>query len=64
MAVELLLAGAIFAALAIYSPRIFDAMAPRAGRPHRHLVFVFRLWFGCLALGTLVLLLGQIHPRR
>lgn len=64
MAVQLLIAGAIFAALALYSPCIFDALAPRAGRPHRHLILIFRLWFGLLALATVVLLFHPTHRPR
>lgn len=57
MALQLSIAIAIFAAIALLSPRLFDALSPRAGRPHRHFILVFRIWFGILALATFLLLL-------
>ena len=56
---------AIFAVIALFAVKLFDRFtrAARIKRPHRHLVLIFRLWFGVLALATLVVLISQFVRR-
>lgn len=64
--IQLLIALVLFAALALFSPRLLADFTRRhhLKHPHRHLILVFRLWFAALALATLWLLLRQSHLTR
>ena len=55
---QLLIATLLFAAIALYTPRLLDAFTAhrRLRRPHPYLVLVFRFWFGALCLASLWLL--------
>jgi hypothetical protein len=66
MTFQLLIALAIFAGLAVLAPNLIDNLTRRRRlkRPHPHLVLVFRLWFGALALATIWLLFHQAHSAR
>jgi hypothetical protein len=65
MSSSLLFASAVFAALAIFAPDIFRSLSQRRriAPPHRHLLLVFRIWFGLLAAATVWLIFHQPHPR-
>jgi hypothetical protein len=55
-----------FAALAWHAPQIIDSVTSRQRmrRPHPHLILMFRVWFGTLALATVWLLTHPHHPLR
>ncbi len=65
MPFQLILATVIFTAIAIYTPRLLDAVIAhqKLRRPHPYLVLMFRLWFGVLFLASLWLLFHAAHPR-
>ena len=60
---QLLVASLLFAAIALYTPRLLDALTAhrRLRRPHPYLVLIFRLWFGALFLASLWLLFYASH---
>ncbi len=61
---QLLIATLLFAAIALYTPRLLDALTAhrKLRRPHPYLVLFFRLWFGALFLASLWLLFHASHP--
>jgi hypothetical protein len=66
MNVLLLITGAVFAAIALYAPKLISRFAAlrRMRPPHPALVIAFRVWFGVLALAVFWLMLQQSHISR
>ena len=64
MSSQLLIATLVFAGIALYTPRLLDALTAhrQLRRPHPHLVLIFRLWFGALCLASLWLLFHISRP--
>ena len=61
---QLLIATLLFAAIALYTPRLLDVVTKhrKLRRPHPYLVLIFRLWFVALFLASLWLLFHAAHP--
>ena len=61
---QLLIATLLFAAIALYTPRLLNAFTThrKLRRPHPYLVLIFRLWFGALFLASLWLLFHTARP--
>ena len=61
---QLVIATLLFAAIALYTPRLLDGLTAhrKLRRPHPYLVLIFRLWFGALCLASLWLFFHAARP--